>query len=49
MIPKKEAALVKQTIESDDSDEFKDVQQPETTDKEVESLVDLIPLLRPSL
>ena len=40
---------VKQASQSDDSDEFKDVQQPESTDKEVESLIDLIPLLRPSL
>ena len=42
-------AAVTQASQSDDSNEFLDAQQPETTDKEIESLVDLIPLLRPSL
>ena len=49
MSVKKVSSPVKKAVQSDDSDEFKDVQQPETTDKEVESLVDLIPQLRPSL
>ena len=33
----------------DDSDEFQDVQQPESKDKEIDSLNELIPLLRPAL
>ena len=49
VVGKKVAIAVQKAVQSDDSDEFKDVQQPETTDKEIESLVDLIPSLRPSL